>query len=168
MQQNHSVSGSEISGCSQPYPGPPVDLRKAANGQSERMAAFGTAHFARERRGWAQTSRLGCECPMLAFTTGGRSGWYPRPGGSAGRSPIIRPAPNLRAEVPDCRGQSSLPVTSPVQTASSPADPKPTRQPPAGHTPRVNPILTPARQCLLSRIEGGMNSRADSHYRSRL
>src|SRR5208337_3610169 len=23
MQQNHSVSGSEISGCSQPYPGPP-------------------------------------------------------------------------------------------------------------------------------------------------
>ena len=33
--------------------GPPVDLRKAANGQSERMAAFGTAHFARERRGWA-------------------------------------------------------------------------------------------------------------------
>ena len=54
MQQNHSVSGSEISGCSQPYPGPPVDLRKAANGQSERMAAFGTAHFARERRGRAQ------------------------------------------------------------------------------------------------------------------
>jgi len=36
------------------YPGPPVDLRKAANGQSERMAAFGTAHFARERRGRAQ------------------------------------------------------------------------------------------------------------------
>src|ERR1700694_3820355 len=31
MQQNHSVSGSEISGCSQPYPGPPVDLRKTAN-----------------------------------------------------------------------------------------------------------------------------------------
>ena len=57
MQQNHSVSGSDISGCSQPYPGPPVDLRKAANGQSERMAAFGTAHFARERRGWAQISR---------------------------------------------------------------------------------------------------------------
>jgi hypothetical protein len=53
MQQNHSVSGSEISGCSQPYLGPPVDLRKAANGQSERMAAFGTAHLARERRGWA-------------------------------------------------------------------------------------------------------------------
>jgi len=59
MQQNHSVSGSEISGCSQPYPGPPVDLRKAANGQSERMAAFGTAHFARERRGWAQTRPVG-------------------------------------------------------------------------------------------------------------
>ena len=56
MQQNHSVSGSEISGCSQPYPGPPVDLRKAANGQSERMAAFGTAHFARKRRGWARSS----------------------------------------------------------------------------------------------------------------
>ncbi len=51
---NHSVSGSEISGCSQLYPGPPVDLRKAANGQSERMAAFGAAHFARERRGRAQ------------------------------------------------------------------------------------------------------------------
>src|SRR5271156_2301256 len=57
IQQNHSVSGSEISGCSQPNPGPPAHLPTAANGQSERMAAFGTAHFARERRGWAQ-SRL--------------------------------------------------------------------------------------------------------------
>jgi hypothetical protein len=27
---DHSVSGSAISGCSQPYPVPPVDLRKAA------------------------------------------------------------------------------------------------------------------------------------------
>ena len=41
MQQNHSVSGSEISGCSQPYPGPSVDLRKAANGQSERWPLSG-------------------------------------------------------------------------------------------------------------------------------
>ena len=62
MQRDHSVSGPTISGCSQPYPGPPVDLREAANGQSERIN-FGTAHFAREGRGWARSSR---KSPIVA------------------------------------------------------------------------------------------------------
>ncbi len=35
--------------------GRPVDLRNPANGQSERMAAFGKAHFAGIGEDWAQS-----------------------------------------------------------------------------------------------------------------
>ena len=71
MQQNHSVSGSEVSGCSQPYREPPVISVTQQTSQSECAARLSVEAF--------QAVLEGLERVLLAMGAGDASGQSGRP-----------------------------------------------------------------------------------------